>query len=88
MKRAVQLDAKHVLPILKRFKWNLPKNVDRRGLDRFHFGKYYGYGSKDLWIPITVHGGISTKAFHGHTVKFPIRIEKLLQAMSDTQDAF
>jgi hypothetical protein len=87
-KKAVQLDANKVMPLLKRFRWKLPNNVDRRVLDRFHFGKYYGYGAKDLWIPITVHGGIATKAFHTKTVKFPKPIEKLLQAMLETEDAF
>lgn len=87
-KRAVQLDAKQVMPILKRFRWKLPANVDQPIVDRFHFGQYYGYGEKDLWIPITVHGGIATKAFHSHTIKFPKRIEKHLQAMLETEDAF
>ncbi len=88
MKRAVQLDAKHVMPVLKRFGWKRPTNIDWRIVDRFHFGKYYGYGAKDLWVPITVHGGMASKPFHSHTVKFPQRIEKILQKMLDTDDAF
>lgn len=88
MSKPVQLEAKVVMPILKRFGWKLPRNIEWSRVDRFHFGKYYGYGAKDLWIPITVHGGMASKPFHDHTVKFPKRIEAKLQAMLRTQDAF
>ncbi len=87
-KRAVQLDFKQVRPVLKRLGWKLPANINWKYVDRIHYGKYYGYGAKELWVPITVHGGMASKPWHSHTVKFPKRIESILQKMLDTIDAF
>jgi hypothetical protein len=73
-----QVDHKHVKPILKKFGWKMPSNVDTRQVARWHFGSYYGYGQRGLWIPLNSMGGTATKAFDTKTVKFPTRIEKAL----------
>jgi hypothetical protein len=70
-----QLDAKLVNPILKRSGWKIPPNVDRRQLARWHYGPYYGYGERGLWIPLNSMGGMATRAFDTKTVKFPKRIQ-------------
>ncbi len=51
------------------------------GCQMSNIGKYYGYGAKDLWVPIDSLGGMATKAFHSHTVRFPTRIDKALRTM-------
>lgn len=79
-----QLSTEQVTPILKRFRWKLPPNVNRRELARWHYGPYYGYGGRGLWIPLNSLGGMATRAFDTKTVKFPKRITtallKLLEA--------
>lgn len=82
-----QLDAKQVGPILKRLRWKIPPNVDTRQLSRWHFGAYYGYGARGLWIPLNSMGGMATKAFDTKTVKFPRRIENELLKMLDSKAA-
>jgi len=67
-----------VKPILKRYAWKIPPNVNRREVDRWHYGYYYGYGERGLWIPLNSLGGMATRAFDSHTVKFPKRIENAI----------
>lgn len=69
-----QVDHKAIAPILKRFGWKIPTNVNRRELARWHYGPYYGYGERGLWIPLNSLGGMATRA----TVKFPKRINNAL----------
>jgi hypothetical protein len=78
-----QLDAKDVNAVLRKYRYKLPTNCARpvRLIKRWFLGKYYGYGARDLWIPLNFMGGIATKPWHGHTVKFPARIDKQLRAM-------
>jgi len=91
LKPIPQLDARLVNPILKRFGFKLPENVQRRrtapgrAIARWHLGYYYGYGEKDLWIPLNEYGGMATKAFHEHTVKFPKRIDTALRKLLDRE---
>ena len=73
-----QVDHKPIAPILKRFDWKIPPNVDRKQLARWHFGPYYGYGERGLWIPLNSMGGMATRAFDTKTVKFPKRIENAI----------
>jgi len=73
-----QVDHKAIAPILKRLGWNIPPNVDRQQLARWHYGPYYGYGERGLWIPLNSMGGMATRAFDTKTVKFPKRIENAI----------
>lgn len=73
-----QVSASDVKPILKRFGWKMPPNVETRQVERWHYGSYYGYGERGLWIPLNSLGGMATKAFHSKTVKFPKRIQSAL----------
>lgn len=73
-----QLDHKDVAPILKRHKFKLPENVERRDLARWYYGIYYGYGNRRSWFPLNSMGGISTIAFMGLTVFFPKPVEEKL----------
>lgn len=76
-----QLPHADVAPILKRYGYKLPANVDKRNVARWHLGYYYGYGAKDLWIPLNSMGGMANAAFHEHTVKFPKRIDTALRKL-------
>ena len=82
-----QIDAKQVEPILKRFGWKVPPNVDKRNVARWHFGSYYGYGERGLWIPLNSMGGMATRAFDTKTVKFPKRINNALLKLLETKHA-
>lgn len=73
-----QVSHEALKPILKRFGWKLPSNVDRRQLARWHYGPYYGYGERGLWIPLNSMGGMATRAFDTKTVKFPKRVENAI----------
>jgi hypothetical protein len=75
-----QLEHSAVLPILNRHRWKLPSNVTP-AVARWHFGWYYGYGSKESWIPLNPMGGIATHAFQGLVVKFPAKIDAKLRAL-------
>lgn len=76
-----------VLPVLKRHGYKLPFNVHRKEVYRWHLGYYYGYGAKDLWIPLNSTGGMATKAFYDHTVKFPKRIDTALRKLLEAKPA-
>lgn len=76
--RSWQVDHAQVKPILKRYGWKIPSNVDTRQVARWHFGSYYGYGARGLWIPLNSIGGMATKAFDTKTVQFPKRINNAL----------
>ena len=78
-----QLEVTEVTPILKKYGYKLPENVERRSVARWHHGIYYGYGNRTSWFPLNSNGGIATKAFHGLTVSFPAPIEKKLIAILD-----
>ena|ERR1035437_5356458 len=81
------LEAKQVNAVLKKHKYRLPQNCEKRQfIANWWFGKYYGYGTKDTWIPLNKNGGMATKAFHDKTVKFPARINKKLLALLDEKD--
>jgi hypothetical protein len=73
-----QVDHKLVKPLLKKYGWKIPTNVDTRQVARWHFGSYYGYGGRGLWIPLNSLGGMATKAFDIKTVRFPQRINAAL----------
>lgn len=76
-----ELDAAEVAPIIRANGYKLPDNVDRPILARWYRGKYYGYGDSRSWIPLNSMGGIATKAFHDHKVRFPAKIDKALREM-------
>jgi hypothetical protein len=76
-----QLDAKDVAGVLRKHSYNLPDNVNQKILSRWHKGYYYDYGRPDMWIPLNSMGGMATKAFHSHGVKFPARIDKELRML-------
>ena len=82
-----QLDHKQVKPILKKYGWKMPGNVNTRELARWHFGSYYGYGQRGLWIPLNSMGGMATKAFDTKTVKFPKRVENALLNLLESSHA-
>lgn len=77
-----QLDARVVRPILRQHRYRLPENCEpSRVIARWHYGTYYGYGTKESWIPLSSLGGMATKPFRGHTVRFPLRIDRKLQLL-------
>lgn len=73
------IDAKLVDQVLRKFGFKLPENVNVPIVRRWHLGEYYEHGEPGLWIPISGSGGIATKAFWSHTVKFPAKIDRALR---------
>ena len=76
-----QLDAKDTAPVFAKYAYKLPSNVEKRSVARWYLGVYYGYGNKECWIPLNSMGGIATKAFQGHTVRFPKRLDTALRKL-------
>ncbi len=80
MKKPPELNANEVNQVLRKHGYKLPPNcLPLRMISAWHFGKYYGYGTKDGWTPLNSSGGIATKAFHDHSVRFSAKINTALQ---------
>lgn len=75
-----QLPNSEVRRVLSRFRFRLPRNVNRP-VSRWHLGVYYGYGNPESWIPLNSMGGMATKPWYSHTVRFPPAIDAILRAM-------
>ena len=76
-----QLGNRDVAAVLARKGYRLPINVDQSSVARWHRGLYYGYGRADSWVPLNHCGGIATKPFHAHRVKFPREIDRALSSL-------
>jgi hypothetical protein len=76
-----ELDAEQVMPVLRKHRYKLPGNVNTEQVRRWHKGFYYGYGCRGVWIPLNAMGGIATKGFWDHSVKFPLRIDRELRML-------
>ena len=61
----------------------VPANVIAEAVSRWYFGIYYGYGNRESWIPLGSMGGMATRPFDSHTVRFPARIDRKLRALLD-----
>ena len=82
VRKIPELDATDVNLVFAKYRYRLPRNCEPRlYIARWHFGKYYGYGTRDTWIPLDSVGGMATKAWHDKTVSFPWRIEKSLRKL-------
>lgn len=77
-----QIEAAEVTRVLRKHSYELPSNVNPKvTLSRWHKGRYCGYGDPDGWVPLNPGGGIATRAFDDHSVRFPAQIDKELRML-------
>lgn len=79
--RIPELPHKLVIKVFRKYGYKIPANVDKSVLDKWYRGTYYGYGSKETWLPLNSMGGIAINAFHSMIVKFPKRVDIALNKL-------